>query len=474
MCSVPCGRVGYWLSEKKGKKFNLVEMADVFRAAGFELIKIDLRKPLEEQGPFDAIVHKISDIVVKADAGDEESKQICKAFQDYVDNHPNLIVIDILANVRKLLDRYKQYKLVAESELCQKEFVFIPPFVELTTKNVSVNLEKMKAAGVDFPIVCKPTLAHGAPISHQMSLIFNKEGLKDISPPCVVQKIINHNAVLYKLLIIGDKYFIIERPSLKNLYASDQKTIFFDSNDISKPHSACELTELDANEPYSPAVFPEKEAMDKIVEILHDIIGLNLLNIDVIVDNKGGRYAIVDINVFPGYPEVQNFYDLLCELVVRKIQFRLTGDPEPPFKPVLLNCLSSPVIAMKRDQKFSFDLQDNHAQNSFNNIHMPKCFCCPISGSSCNSVNHMPKSTTNKFAGDQTVLFSKPNNEFTMIQKHNGAQDDSGIETSDSCDEKKSEARCRAIKHQHSKNTIHNCAIVSESDQLIDSIYYGK
>lgn len=53
----------------------------------------------------------------------------------------------------------------------------------------------------------------------QMSLIFNEEGLKDVVLPCVAQKFINHNAVLYKLFTIGNKYFMIERPSLKNFNA---------------------------------------------------------------------------------------------------------------------------------------------------------------------------------------------------------------------------------------------------------------
>lgn len=52
-----------------------------------------------------------------------------------------------------------------------------------------------------------------------MSLIFNEEGLKDVVPPCVAQKFINHNAVLYKLFTIGNKYFMSERPSLKNFNA---------------------------------------------------------------------------------------------------------------------------------------------------------------------------------------------------------------------------------------------------------------
>ena len=50
-----------------------------------------------------------------------------------------------------------------------------------------------------------------------MSIIFDDYGLTDIQPPCVAQSFINHNAVLYKVFIIGDQQFIVERPSIKNL-----------------------------------------------------------------------------------------------------------------------------------------------------------------------------------------------------------------------------------------------------------------
>lgn len=53
-----------------------------------------------------------------------------------------------------------------------------------------------------------------------MSLVFNENGMKDIRCQCVAQSFINHNARLYKLFIIKDKYYIVERPSLKNFAAS--------------------------------------------------------------------------------------------------------------------------------------------------------------------------------------------------------------------------------------------------------------
>lgn len=54
-----------------------------------------------------------------------------------------------------------------------------------------------------------------------MSVIFNERGVADCKPPCVAQSFINHNAILYKLYVVGDHYQMVERPSLKNFYPSN-------------------------------------------------------------------------------------------------------------------------------------------------------------------------------------------------------------------------------------------------------------
>jgi len=49
-----------------------------------------------------------------------------------------------------------------------------------------------------------------------MAIIFNQERLKAVRPPCVIQSFINHNAVLYKVFVVGESYTVVKRPSLKN------------------------------------------------------------------------------------------------------------------------------------------------------------------------------------------------------------------------------------------------------------------
>lgn len=62
------------------------------------------------------------------------------------------------------------------------------------------------------------------PVTLQMAIIFNEQGLDDIQPPCVAQTFHNHNAVLYKVFVIGEKHHIVERPSIKNFAATGKES----------------------------------------------------------------------------------------------------------------------------------------------------------------------------------------------------------------------------------------------------------
>lgn len=420
-------RVGYWWSEKKSQKFNANELGPLFAERQCEFVKLDFDRHLDQQGPFDVIVHKLSDILVKADQGDVIAKKTINAFESYVRKHPKIVVLDPLDNNKALLDRYKQYRLIEQCELAKENVVFTPTFVHLTSTNIDVNRGRIRRSRITFPIVCKPILAQGSTGAHQMSIIFNEAGLKDVKPPCVAQSFVNHNARLFKLFVIKDKYYIMERPSLKNFHnvSGDQETVFFYSHDISKPNSSSSLTELDdidkqkleklmvrwqnglkldqasktkdlvyddddelnrvsenveaeretigyktsgenniineSNNNYdisrlssttiqktqsdtpqnnartnspssnvnsnnviamkqrlSPLV-PCDEILSKIVKIFNEKLGLTFYGIDLIIENDTSRYAIIDMNTFPGYDGVENFLaifrDIVCDAI---------------------------------------------------------------------------------------------------------------------------------------------------------------
>jgi inositol-1,3,4-trisphosphate 5/6-kinase/inositol-tetrakisphosphate 1-kinase len=383
--------VGYWWSDKKSQKLNANKLGALFAERQCKFVKLDFDKHLDQQGPFDVIVHKMGDILVKADQGDAMAKKTISAFESYVRKHPRTVVLDPLDNNRALMDRYKQYRLIEQSDLARENVVFTPTFVHLTSTNIDVNRGRIRRSKITFPIVCKPILAQGSTGAHQMCIIFNEAGLKDVKPPCVAQSFVNHNAKLFKLFVIKDKYYIMERPSLKNFQAGDHETVFFFSHDISKPNSSSSLTELDAadqleldkmmakwsdnlslssksssssNKEEGPIgdvndrensrfcgdfitngngdeatkstlqyhhqspLMPSKEILSKIVKIFSEKLGLTFYGIDIIIEKGTNRYAIIDMNTFPGYDGVENFLTIFRDVVCDAIPKDTTMDQQ--------------------------------------------------------------------------------------------------------------------------------------------------
>ncbi|RWS17766.1 Inositol-tetrakisphosphate 1-kinase-like protein [Dinothrombium tinctorium] len=296
-----CGlKVAYWWSEKKSREMNTDEFNTYLRNHGIQLLQLNFNESLSKQGPFEVVIHKLCDVMVKADTGDEYAKIIVSNFENYCKENPEMILIDPLDKVRILLNRYRQYKLIHESDLGSEMNVFIPTFVELTSKDKQENMKKLKEACVRYPFVCKPLVTQGTTLAHEMSIIFCENGLDDINPPCVAQTFINHNARLFKLSVIKDEYYIVERPSLKNFKAGDYPTIHFFSHDISRPKCFNSLTELDPDDRMNlDSNEPDKRTIDKIVEVLNEKLGIALYGVDLIIENETGRHGIIDLNIFP-------------------------------------------------------------------------------------------------------------------------------------------------------------------------------
>ncbi|CAM5151862.1 inositol-tetrakisphosphate 1-kinase isoform X1 [Chelonia mydas] len=313
-------RVGYWLSEKKIKKLNFQAFAELCRKRGIEVIQLDLTKPIEDQGPLDVIIHKLTDVILEADQNDSQSLELVYRFQEYIDAHPETIILDPLPAIRTLLDRSKSYELIRRIEAyMQDERICSPPFMELTSACGEDTLQVIEKNGLAFPFICKTRVAHGTN-SHEMAIIFNQEGLKAIQPPCVIQSFINHNAVLYKVFVVGESYTVVKRPSLKNFSAgiSDRESIFFNSHNVSKPESSSVLTALDKIE----GVFerPNDDVIREISKALRQALGVSLFGIDIIINNQTGQHAVIDINAFPGYEGVAEFFTDLLNHIAAVLQ----------------------------------------------------------------------------------------------------------------------------------------------------------
>ncbi|XP_074872628.1 inositol-tetrakisphosphate 1-kinase-like [Carettochelys insculpta] len=301
-------RIGYCLNDKKKKKLNFQGFEALCRKRGYEVIEIDLAKPLCEQGPFDVIIHKLSDLILEA-GYDSQSHQLVRDFQTYVESYSSIILLDPFPAVRPLLDRFKSYRLLQDLQY-QDNCIFSPPYVELNSGTGRDAAAQIQERGLTFPLICKTRVAHG-PSSHEMVLIFNEEGLEAVSPPCLLQSFVNHDAVLFKVFVVGSTHFVVRRPSLKNFPwgQSACKSIFFNSHSVSKPESCSHLTELD--EATLEPTLPSDSVIHRAVRGLRAALGLSLFGVDLIVDKQTGRCAAIDVNAFPGYEGVPEFFSAL-------------------------------------------------------------------------------------------------------------------------------------------------------------------
>nr|XP_040039772.1 LOW QUALITY PROTEIN: inositol-tetrakisphosphate 1-kinase-like [Gasterosteus aculeatus aculeatus] len=304
-------RVGFCLSEKKRRRMNLDAFAAFCAGHGVEVVEIDITRPLVHQGPFDVIVHKLSDVVVEAER-DSQSQRVLADFQSYVSAHPPTVLLDPLPAMTRLLERFASYRIMSHLHRSLRDWcICSPPYLEIhSAADLPSIHQALVTQGLSFPLICKTRVAHGS-LSHEMSLIFGADGLADVRPPCVLQSFVNHGAVLHKVFVVGDQHFCVERPSLKNFPSGpcERKTIFFNSHQVSKPESNSHLTALDEQMPGLPP--PSSEAVAALVRELRAQLGMALFGVDVIVDVHTHTLTAIDINIFPGYEGVPQFFSSL-------------------------------------------------------------------------------------------------------------------------------------------------------------------
>jgi inositol-1,3,4-trisphosphate 5/6-kinase/inositol-tetrakisphosphate 1-kinase len=140
------------------------------------------------------------------------------------------------------------------------------------------------------------------------------------------------------------------------------------------------------------------------VTVVRTKLDVALFGIDVIVERATGRFAIIDMNLFPGYDGVDNFLEELTELIFDEIQAKKLNKKQVEFE--------------REDKLDQLVVGDNGSSlNQKNGLTMK----VNVSGSSVKERQH---------------------------------DIDSGIDTSDSCDEKKNKTHqiVKAVKRQHSKS----------------------
>lgn len=297
--------VGYALAPKKQASFIQLSLINLAKERGINLIKIDMDKPLIDQGPFDCVLHKLY--------GEDWKRQL----KAYGSKNPQSLIIDSLDDIERLHNRISMLQAVAELDIqCETASFGIPKQIVIYDSKL-VSAIYLENEGLKFPVIAKPLVADGSAKSHKMLLVFNKDGLRKLTPPIVLQEFVNHGAVIFKVYVVGDYVKCVKRKSLPDVkednlgrlesylpFSQVSNLNNFEKND-DKYYNLMNLEN---------AEFPPLSFLSDIAKGLRLATKLHLFNFDVIRDNRvGNRYLVIDINYFPGYAKMPNYERVLTD-----------------------------------------------------------------------------------------------------------------------------------------------------------------
>ncbi|KAG2226730.1 hypothetical protein INT45_001077 [Circinella minor] len=219
----PIKTIGLIFNPSKIKQLRLDRAKEYARQCGLNFVFIDLERSIEEQMPFDLIVHKMSDIHGKMLNGDVNEKLKFERFLNFCTKHPHIKILDPWENVKVLLDRKSTYEMCvhASETTIVKNLFHVPKSVFLNN-----NQDNIKKMNISFPAICKRQKACGTGESHLMVLVPSKDYLVELqqhfelNEPVIFQEFIEHDGVLIKVYFADGQLFTFTRPSFKNKFNS--------------------------------------------------------------------------------------------------------------------------------------------------------------------------------------------------------------------------------------------------------------
>lgn len=182
--------------------------------------------------------------------------------------------------------------------------LFVPTYSYVTQLNYCPE--------ISFPIICKPNNAFGSANTHSMCVVKNYTDLLKAQPvlPSLFQTFHEHGSIIYKIYVINKNVSACIKNSVSIIDRED--SIFkFNTADLKKQSLRYTEAEL-AN--YLEIIQKEIDLI-KLSDRITEEFGLTLFGFDVIKTDDG-RYAIVDVNYFPGYNGCGNFHKCLIDYFI--------------------------------------------------------------------------------------------------------------------------------------------------------------
>ncbi|KAN0034027.1 hypothetical protein ACTFIV_000507 [Dictyostelium citrinum] len=305
--------VGYYLSNSKINRLKWNLFVDMCKEKyNINVVPIDMNKDINtiDTRPYHVIIDKLTDEL--GDLDNPSNKQKVDYIESLINKFPSIVEVDPLESQKPVLSRDTLTKLLdklndvsPELNIKNPKFVLVPEDYNNNDYN-----QLLKDANIKFPLVCKTIKACGSEESHYMGIVFNEKDIHQFKQPMLIQEFINHNAIIYKVFAIGDYIHVVHRKSIRNMNENENELIKFDSQ---KPFPAS-LLPTDGQE--LKIEIPSKSTLSVISKDIQKNLDISLFGFDVIVDCKTKKLAVVDINYFPTFSGVDDFYTLLIEHII--------------------------------------------------------------------------------------------------------------------------------------------------------------
>ncbi|XVF30516.1 hypothetical protein REPUB_Repub16aG0064500 [Reevesia pubescens] len=293
--------IGYGLTPENEQSFIVPSLISHASKSGIVFTKIDPNIPLIQQGLFDCIIHKLF--------GSDWKQNL----QEFASENPNVPIIDSPDSIEVLHHRISMLETVSKLQIRNTG---VPKQVTITKV---ADLENMK---LTFPLIAKSLDNYGSKMSHKMHIIFDNDGLKNVTAPFVLQEFVNHGGVIFKVYVAGEHFRDVKRRSLPDI--SEEKIVnlkgslpFSQISNLAAGGSGEESCDFEKME------MPPESLVKEVVKRLREELRLNLFNFDMIRDgNNKDNYLVIDINYFPGYSKLPDFEsvitDFLLDVVLHK------------------------------------------------------------------------------------------------------------------------------------------------------------
>lgn len=298
-----CGPPGKW------ERIHWNEFIEYAAKKDVDVILVDLKKPIEPQGPFSVIVHKMTFAMTGHDMTVDPE---LNALAEYIKAHPDLVVVDDLDAVAVTLDREEMNEKMSKISWPDDIRANLPGSAFLEKADTLDDVVAV-TKNLHFPILAKPKSACSSTAAHMMRMVTSAEQLVGVPTPCLLQEYINHDGVVYKIYALGEHLEVGARPSMRNIAPGECIDLDFHSQ-----HSQDDNGLWTRPRDLSKVPMPTED-FQKMSRVLREQMNLSLIGFDILIDQEK-KYWLVDINYFPGYKNIDNLWEKFLNFFLDKCQ----------------------------------------------------------------------------------------------------------------------------------------------------------